>query len=51
MADTTYQPAVYRKQGGDELVVANRGKITVESGGAIVFPNPSGGPLWLVGTI
>ena len=43
MADTTYQPAVYRKQGGDELVVANGGKITVESGGAIVFPNPSGG--------
>lgn len=35
MADTTYKPAVYRKQGGDELVVASGGKITVESGGAI----------------
>lgn len=28
-------PLVYRKQGGDELVVASGGKITVESGGAI----------------
>lgn len=35
MADTTYQPKVYRKQGGDELVVADGGKITVESGGEI----------------
>ena len=42
-ADPSYQPAVYRKQGGDELVVASGGKITVESGGAIIFPNPSGG--------
>lgn len=31
----SYQPKVYRKQGGDELVVASGGKITVESGGAI----------------
>ena len=35
MADTTYQPKVYRKQGGDEIVVADGGKITVESGGEI----------------
>jgi len=35
MADTTYQPAVYRKQGGEELVVADGGKILVESGGTI----------------
>ena len=33
MADTTYQPLVYRKQGGDELVVASGGLITHESGG------------------
>jgi len=39
----TYQPKVYRKQGGNELVVASGGQITVESGGAVVFPNPSGG--------
>jgi len=30
-----YQPKVYRKQGGDELVVASGGKITVESGGEL----------------
>ena len=35
MADATYQPKVYRKQGGDELVVASSGAINVESGGAI----------------
>lgn len=35
MADATYQPAVYRKQGGNELVVASSGLITVESGGDI----------------
>ena len=35
MADGTYQPKVYRKQGGDELVVASGGVINVESGGAI----------------
>lgn len=35
MADATYQPLVYRKQGGNELVVASGGKITVESGGEI----------------
>lgn len=34
-ADTTYQSKVYRKQGGEELVVADGGKITVESGGEI----------------
>jgi hypothetical protein len=31
----SYQPKVYRKQGGDELVVAAGGKITVEAGGAV----------------
>lgn len=31
----SYQAKVYMKQGGDELVVASGGKITVESGGAI----------------
>ncbi|MBF8255140.1 MAG: hypothetical protein HW375_47 [Anaerolineales bacterium] len=38
MADGTYGPKVYRKQGGDEQVVASGGKITVEDGGAIVIP-------------
>jgi hypothetical protein len=35
MPDQTYQTKVYTKQGGDELVVANGGKITVEAGGII----------------
>ena len=35
MADTTYTPKVYRKQGGDELVVADGGRVTIESGGFI----------------
>lgn len=30
-----YAPKVYRKQGGDELVVASGGTITVESGGTL----------------
>ena len=35
MADETYTTKVYRKQGGDELVVASGGKIIIESGGAV----------------
>jgi hypothetical protein len=35
MSDKSYQPKVYRKQGGDEQVVASGGLITVESGGII----------------
>lgn len=35
MADATYQPKVYRKQGGDELVIASGGSVDVESGGVI----------------
>ena len=33
MVDVTYQPKVYRKQGGNEFVVKDGGKILVESGG------------------
>ena len=35
MADTTYQPKVYRKQGADQLVVASGGSISFETGSAI----------------
>jgi hypothetical protein len=35
MADASYQPKVYRRQGGDELVVAAGGLITIEDGGGI----------------
>lgn len=38
----SYNSKVYRKQGGDELVVANGGIITVESGGQINVIAPSG---------
>jgi len=33
MADNTYQPKVYRKQGGEAYVVASGGYIDIESGG------------------
>lgn len=36
MADGTYQPKVYRKQGGEEFIVADGGKIIVEPGGQIL---------------
>lgn len=35
MTDNTYQTKVYRKQGGDTLVVASGGLIEVETGGTI----------------
>lgn len=35
MSDSTYQPKVYKKQGGDELHVASGGKLVLESGGLI----------------
>lgn len=34
-----YNAKVYRKQGGEELVVADGGKITVEAGGELVMSN------------
>jgi hypothetical protein len=37
MADGSYQPKTYRKQGGDEFVIASGGVATVESGGAIAI--------------
>lgn len=38
MADETYNSKVYRKQGGDEMVIAAGGKLKIETGGQIV-PN------------
>ncbi len=35
MSDITYQPKVYRKQGGDEQVIASGGTQTIESGGVL----------------
>lgn len=38
MADLSYGVKVYVAQGGDQMVVANGGKLKIETGGAIV-PN------------
>ena len=35
MADASYVTKIYDRQGGDEIVVASGGKITVESGGVL----------------
>ena len=35
--DATYGPKIYKKSGGDEMIVASGGVITVESGGSIVI--------------
>lgn len=49
MADATYQPKVYREQGGDELVVTSSGVLTLEgtltvaSGGSVAVA--SGGSI------
>ena len=42
MADLSYQPKVYRKQGGDVMVIANGGQILVEPGGSVMGGNPTG---------
>lgn len=34
MADPTYNPKVYKKNGGDSLIVASGGELDIESGGA-----------------
>jgi len=41
MADATYQPKVYRKQGGDILVVANGGLVDIETGGDLKYNGTS----------
>jgi hypothetical protein len=38
MPDGTYQPAVYKRQGGNVQVVASGGQILVEDGGTIAVP-------------
>jgi hypothetical protein len=42
MADLSYQPKVYRKQGGDVMVIAAGGQVLVEPGGSIMAGNPTG---------
>ena len=43
MADTNYQELVYHKRGGDELVIASGGTITMEDGGTATIE--SGGQI------
>ena len=49
MADATYQPKVYRRQGGNVFVVASTGQVLVESGGGIEVD--SGGRIGLDATM
>jgi hypothetical protein len=39
MADNTYGPKVYRKQGGDEQVIASGGTLTAEAGAIVNLAN------------
>jgi len=41
MADATYQPKVYRKQGGDKIVVASGGQIAADEGGYFLRNTPT----------
>ena len=41
MADTLYQPKVYKRQGGDVLVVKAGGKIVIQGTGAITASGES----------
>lgn len=43
MPDDSYQGKVYRKQGGDELVVKPGGKITNDGTQASTIADPTGG--------
>ncbi len=45
MADTTYQPKVYRKQGGEELVIASGGILNIETGGILKINGTQGAAL------
>lgn len=45
MTDATYQPKVYVKQGGDELVIKSGGKINIEAGGVLAVDGTQGAAL------
>lgn len=45
MADATYQPKVYRKSGGDTIVVASGGALDIETGGKILANGTQGAAL------
>ncbi len=43
----TYQPKTYRKQGGDEFVIAAGGKLTLEAGASVELPGGAALPVVL----
>lgn len=43
MSDQLYSPKVYRRQGGDVMVVGSGGKIVVQAGGYITASGESAG--------
>lgn len=45
MADPTYGPKIYHKQGGDELVVASGGALNIETGGVVKANGTQGAAL------
>lgn len=45
MADGTYTPKVYRKQGGDEFVIASGGVLNIETGGVVQVDGTQGAAL------
>lgn len=45
MADPTYQPAVYIKQGGAQLVIASGGVLNIETGGIVKTNGAQGAAL------
>lgn len=48
MADVSYQPAVYRKQGGDQMVIATGGSIKFEAGGTLNYEDSTGNRPYLI---
>ena len=45
MPDNSYQPGVYREQGGDKLVVATAGSIAIDGGSMTLSSGTAGGSL------
>lgn len=45
MADATYLPKIYRKAGGDELVIASGGVLNIETGGVVKANGTQGAAL------
>jgi len=50
MADATYGPKTYRKQGGDEIVIASGGTLNLESGAIFQQDNKAAAAVMTVGT-